>query len=307
MFMKTTFMSNTFMKTALNKFIPSGLAVICVSVHALAASPDATTQPAAATAVLRGLQATEMPAKAAGLVSQAKAGERAAVASDLIREVASVNPSITHLVVGAISRAAPEAAAAAAALAAAMQPQEVALFSRAAAAAAPDEAGAIVTALCKAQPELYDISALAVAKAVSGQDEKILQALSASVPSLKFALDRASAELARNSKKTTVARVLERVKSYAKWDSKRSEFVDLSGIYRSVSTGSAVAGAAAAGKLGVASLGAVSSSVEAMPPRKATSGAGTGGTKFFYYTATPLVIKPTSATAASGPRDYSGP
>jgi hypothetical protein len=289
-----------FMKTALYKFIASGLATICVSVPALAASPDATTQPVAATAVLRGLQATEMPAKAAGIVSQAKAAERVAVASDLIREVASVNPSITHLVVGAISRAAPEAAAAAAGLAAAMQPQEVALFSRAAAAAAPGEAGAIVTALCKAQPELYDISTLAVAKAVSGQDEKILQALSAAVPSLKFALDRASAELARNSKKTTVPRVLERAKSYAKWDSKRSEFVDLSGIYRSVATGSA-------GKPGVASLGAVSSSVEAMPPRKATSGAGTGGTKFFYYTATPLVIKPTSATAASGPRDYSGP
>jgi hypothetical protein len=292
------------MNTALYKFIASGLAAVCVSVPALAA-PDATNQPVAATAVLRGIQATEMPAKAAGIVSQAKAGERAAVASDLIREVAAVNPSITHLVVGAISRAAPEAAAAAAGMAAAMQPQEVALFSRAAAAAAPGEAGAIVTALCKVRPELYDISALAVAKAVSGQDEKILQALSVAVPSLKFALDRASAELARSSKKTTVQRVLERVKSYAKWDSKRSEFVDLSGIYRSVATGAAVAGAA--GKSGVASPGAVSSSVEAMPPRKATSGTGTGGTKFYYYTATPLVIKPTSATTASGPRDYSGP
>lgn len=292
------------MNTTLYKFIASGLAAVCLSVPALAA-PDAANQPAAAKPVLAGIKATEMPAKAAGLVSQAKAGARAAVASDLIREVAAVNPSITHLVVGAISRAAPEAAAAAAGMAAAMQPREVALFSRAAAAAAPGEAGAIVAALCKAQPELYDISALAVAKAVSGQDEKILQALSAAVPSLKFALDRASAELARNTKKTTVQRVLERVKSYAKWDSKRSEFVDLSGIYRSVAAVAAVEGAA--GQSGAVSRGAVSSSVEAMPPRKATSGTGTGGTKFYYYAATPLVITPTSATSASGPRNYSAP
>ncbi len=295
------------MKTSLNKFIASGLAAFCLSAPALAA-PDATNQPAAAASVLRGIKSTEMPAKAAGIVSQAKPGARAAVAGDLIHEVASVNPSITHLVVGAVSQAAPEAAAAAAGAAAAMQPKELALFSRAAAAAAPGEAGAIVTALCKAQPEYYEISALTVAQAVSGQDEKILRALSQAVPSLKFALDRAYAELARNDKKATVRRVLDRVKSHAKWDSKSSEFVDLSGLYRNVAPVAAVAPVeGAAGKPGLVSSGAVSSSVEAMPPRKAT--AAGGGTKFYYYvtSGTPLQVNATSATAASGARDYSKP
>src|ERR1035437_5473284 len=178
------------MNTSFLKLIVGVVALPLLSFPVLAA-PDGPLQAPPVAQALRGVRPTEIPAKAADLVSHASAETRSAVAREVVLEVASANPSITHIVVGAIARVSPEAAGTAAGTAALVQPQELALIARSAATAAPGEAVGIVSALCQARPENFDVAAVAVAQAVSGQDAKILQALSVAIPSLKFALDRA--------------------------------------------------------------------------------------------------------------------
>lgn len=287
------------MNTSFLKLIVGVVALPLLSLPALAA-PDGPLQAPPVAQALRGVRPTEIPANAADLVSHASAETRSAVAREVVLEVASANPSITHIVVGAIARVSPEAAGAAAGTAASVQPQELALIARSAATAAPGEVVGIVSALCQARPENFDVAAVAVAQAVSGQDEKILQALSVAVPSLKFALDRAYAEVSLNDKKVSLNKVVNRAKSYAKWDTGRNEFVDISGIYRnSLAMGSQTSPGASPGTTPqVSSLYGPGTRVLPRPPTISGN---------FFYTPGPILTVVDTSITPPGPRAYSSP
>jgi len=250
---------------------------------------------------LRGVSPAELPARAAEMVGRASVETRPAVAGEVVRQVGLVNPQIVQLVVGAIARVAPEAAGPAALAAVSIRPRELELFARTAAAAAPAQAVGIVGAFCKVQPETFSVAAIAVAKAAPGQDEKILQAISVALPSLKFALDRAYAEVSRNSQKVSVQKVVSKAKSYAVWDAERSEFADASGLYRNallVGTGTQVSPSGSPGT----TPGTLAFSGAPSVPQPPHS----GGNHYFFGKSPPLTPAD-SVPAPPGPRDYSAP
>ena len=255
---------------------------------------------------LRAVSPAELPARAAEMVSRASAETRLAVAGEVVRQVGLVNPAIVQIVVGAIARVAPEAADPAAIAAVSIRPRELELFARTAAAAAPAQALGIVSAFCKEQPENFDVAAIAVAKAAPGQDEKILQAISVALPSLKFAMDRAYAEVSRNSQKISVKKIASKAKSYTVWDAARNEFSDASGIYRNsivIGSGTQVSpgGAPAASSVG-ATVAPSALSGAPSGPQPAT----VGGHQWFFSTKPPITPVG-SIPATPGPRDYSAP
>jgi hypothetical protein len=94
----------------------------------------------------------EMPAKAAELVSKAEKKDKQAVAVTAVRAAVQKHRAAGPLVISAISKAAPELAAAIAVAASELSKDQAPLLARAAAVSAPAQANEVIAAVSEAVP-----------------------------------------------------------------------------------------------------------------------------------------------------------
>jgi hypothetical protein len=169
------------------------ITVIALSVAFLTACPSFATDAPKANpfnATLATVPAAELPAKAADLVLQAKPRARQAATVNVVKSAVGINPAASPAIVGAIARAVPQMAAAAASTAASEQPKQASAIAKAAAAAAPAKAGQIVSAVCRAVPNEYQAIAVAVSQAVPAAGKEIVDAVASALPNLKPSIEK---------------------------------------------------------------------------------------------------------------------
>jgi hypothetical protein len=169
------------------------------------------------------VRALELPARAASVVSTTAKEQRDEVATDAVHAGVAINASSAPLVVSAIARANPDAAAASALAALQLQPRQAAAITRAAVGAAPEQVEAIVAALSKAQSGSFHTIGVSAADVAPRSGEAILRGLSSASPALKTLIPRAQRELAAAKVATTVPVVLKRVETLVAGLSKSSQ------------------------------------------------------------------------------------
>lgn len=163
---------------------------------------------AAYTTQLRSVRVTEIPREAAKLVTAEKAETRIAAAVDVMTAALSVNSASTPLTVGAVAKAAPEAAASVAAIALKAQPKLVDAITKAAVSAAPEHTGAIVSAMCKARPVSFYAIGVFADQSAPKSSAQILPAITTALPSLKPLVERAQADFVAAKRTASLALVL---------------------------------------------------------------------------------------------------
>lgn len=163
----------------------------CVGIAASAFAGDKVADPDYKKQ-LSSVSALEMPAKAAELTSGAAANDREVITSAVVKNVAALKPTALPATVGAISKANPEVAATAAAVATSVHPKLAVDVTKAAAASAPKQAGAIVAAVCRVLPENYRNIATIVAKIAPDAANEILAAVGTAIPRLSPYIQQAS-------------------------------------------------------------------------------------------------------------------
>jgi len=125
----------------------------------------------------------ELPANAARLVAQA--ADKQATAAEVMRAMTGIaQPDMIPPVVSAICHAAPETAGATVAAALAAQPGSVIAIAKAAMAAAPGSVAEIVAAVCRQTPQAHNVVAFIAVQQVPNATDKILNAISESMPDL---------------------------------------------------------------------------------------------------------------------------
>lgn len=137
---------------------------------------------------LKRAPAAEMPARAAELVTAAQPRHRKTAALQAINAALELNPASAPALVGALSKAVPDHAAAIAGAAARIQPKLAPQIARAAAAAVPHRVGEIVAEVCRVVPSFYRGIATAVAELAPEKAKEILEGVAAAIPSLGDAI-----------------------------------------------------------------------------------------------------------------------
>jgi hypothetical protein len=188
------------------------LLICALSVACLSSVTTSAKDPAMPTAyreVLGSIPAAELPAMAAELVKQANIRDRTTTTVRVTKAAVSIKPAAAPSVVGAIARAVPDMAAAAAGTAVGEQPNQATVIAKAASAAAPSQAGKIVAAICRVVPKQYRAVAIVVAKTVPNSANEILRAVASVVPELKEGVESALAAYTGSS--ISVAAILDQV------------------------------------------------------------------------------------------------
>jgi hypothetical protein len=183
------------------------LSLACLSSVTVSAKDFAS--PNAYQRALVSIAAAELPAKAAEIVKQANARDRATTTVDVTRTAVTIKPAAAPSIVGAIARAVPDMAAAAAGTAVGEQPKQATVIAKAASAAAPSQAGKIVAAICRVVPKQYRSVAIVVAKTVPDSANEILRAVASAIPELKEGVESALAAYSGSS--ISVAAILAQV------------------------------------------------------------------------------------------------
>ncbi len=137
-----------------------------------------------------GVRALELPGRAASTVAAAPSTDRLALADDVVRAALDVNASAAPMLIGAIARSTPDAAAGSAVTAVLLQPKQLSPITRAAVGAAPAEAEAIVGALTKSHPAAFALIGVAAVEAAPKSAEAILHGITAANPTLKTLIAR---------------------------------------------------------------------------------------------------------------------
>jgi len=181
------------------------LSLACLRpVTLLAGDPTGTTP---YRQILGAVSPAELPAKAAELVKRAVPRDCATTTVDVTKAAMTINPAAAPSIVGAIARAVPDMAAAAAGTAVAAQPKQATAIAKAASSAAPSKAGKIVAAICRVVPKHYRAVAIIVARTVPGSANDILRAVASAIPELAVGVERALATYSGRS--ISVAAVLD--------------------------------------------------------------------------------------------------
>jgi hypothetical protein len=154
------------------------------------------------TSQLRTVRVTEIARETAKLVADK------ADASDAVTAAITVNGPSAPLVVGAVAKSSPSAAAAASAAAVKLQPKLAGLIAKAAVSAAPAELETIVVAMCKALPPSYYAVVINAAQAAPKSGDKALAASITALPGLKPLVDRSQAEFAAAKRAANLSEVM---------------------------------------------------------------------------------------------------
>ena len=159
---------------------------------------------------LSSVPVPEFPAKAADLVHDAAAPDRAQTTREVMRAALSLaRPGVLPYIVSAVCRANPETAGTAVASAIELQPQDVLIFSRAAACAAPEQAGQIVSSACKSAPSEFINVTLVVSQQLPSANDAVLQGLADGLPGLKDLLKRAEVQCGTNDPATVLGQAFQ--------------------------------------------------------------------------------------------------
>lgn len=146
-----------------------------------------------------GVRALELPARAASTVAAAKQADRASIAEDVVRAALDVNGSSGPMLVGAISRSTPDAAAVSATTAATTQPKQLSAITRAAVGAAPTQAEAIVAAMTKARPASFAAIGISAVDVSPKSASAILSGVVSANPTLKTLISRVDTKGAKTA------------------------------------------------------------------------------------------------------------
>ena len=188
---------------------PRSLQIIAVASVLLANGVLADeSRVAAYTAQFRGVRVTEIAREAAKLITAEQADARIAATADAVTAAVSVSSPSAPLVVGALSKAAPETAATAAGTALKLEPKPVSMITKAAVSAAPDQIAAIVGSMCKAQPTAFYKIGVSAAEAAPKASDKVLPAITTALPALKPLVARAQADFVAAKRPASLALVL---------------------------------------------------------------------------------------------------
>ena len=119
-----------------------------------------------------------------------------------------VNGTSAPLIVGAVAKAASQSAAVSGSAAIALQPKLAGPIAKAAVSASPAEAAAIVSAMCRARPASFYVIGVSAAEAAPKSSDRILGAITETVPGLKPVIKRAQAKFASAKRTASLALLL---------------------------------------------------------------------------------------------------